>query len=253
MKLNLTRPLAFFDLETTGVNISADRIVEISILKIHPNNQSVSKTMRVNPGIPIPIQASQVHGIYDDDVKDSPKFSEVAKEIIILLDDCDLAGYNSNKFDIPILVEEFLRAGINFSIENRRMIDVQKIFHKMERRNLEAAYKFYCEKELTNAHQAEADVKATFEVLMAQVERYTELKNDITFLHEFTKEDDDFVDFGRRMIYKNGVEVFNFGKHKGKPVKEVFKAEPSYYNWIMDSEFPLHTKQKLKEIKEKMK
>lgn len=253
MKLNLQRPLAFLDIETTGVNISSDRIVEISILKIHPDNQTASKTLRINPTILIPIQASQIHGIYDKDVRDKPKFSEVAKDLIIFLNDCDLGGYNSNRFDIPLMIEEFLRAGINFSIENRRMIDVQQIFHRKERRNLEAAYKFYCQKELNNAHQAEADVKATFEVLLAQLDRYNDLKNDVTALHEFTKDDDEFVDFARRMVFKNRVEVFNFGKHKGKAVAEVLKKEPSYYNWMMDSDFSLHTKQKLKEIKERMK
>lgn len=253
MKLKLLRPLAFIDLETTGVNISSDRIIEISVLKIFPDHQRETKTQRVNPGIPIPPESTKIHGIFDKDVQDKPSFANVAHELFHSLENCDLGGYNSNRFDIPLLAEEFLRSGINFSINNRRMVDVQKIFHRMEKRNLEAAYKFYCNKNLDNAHQAEADVTATYEILLSQLERYSDLKNDVDYLHEFTKDDEESVDFARRMIYKNGVEIFNFGKHKGKLVVNVLKVEPSYYNWMMENDFSLNTKQKLKEIKERIK
>ena len=252
MKLNLTKPLAFFDLETTGINIAQDRIVEISIVKVMPDGNEETKSMRINPTIPIPASTSAIHGIYDKDVADAPTFQEVCTELDLFLANCDLGGYNSNRFDVPLLLEEFLRAGVNFKLDDRKLIDAQRIFHMMERRTLEAAYKFYCDKDLENAHSAEADTRATYEVLKSQLDRYSdELQNDMAFLHDFTG-DGDFVDPSRRMVYENNVPVFNFGKHKGKPVKEVFMREPQYYNWMMNSDFPLNTKQKLKEIKESM-
>jgi DNA polymerase-3 subunit epsilon len=240
--ISLHRPIAFIDLETTGINIASDRIVEISILKLLPDQSTHTDTFRVNPGIPIPAESSAIHGIYDKDVKDCPTFKELAPQLVKILEQCDLAGYNSNKFDIPLLVEEFLRVEIDFDIEGRKLIDVQNIFHKMEQRTLAAAYKFYCNSELENAHSAEADVKATYEVLKAQVEKYNTLQNDVGSLHTFSLMSD-YVDLAGRIIRdKKGVEVFNFGKHKGKPVAQVFRDEPSYYNWMMDGDFPLYTK-----------
>ncbi len=252
MKLNLTKPFAIFDLETTGINVTSDRIVEISILKLNPNGASESKTMRLNPTIPIPREASEIHGIFDDDLKDAPTFAEEGPTIALFLNDCDIGGYNSNRFDIPLLIEEFLRIGIDFDISNRKLVDMQAIFHQKEKRDLTAAYRFYCDKTLEGAHGAEADVQATYEVLLGQLERYDDLKNDIDFLHAFSQEGR-FVDLGRRMVYKDNIEVFNFGKHKGKPVAEVLRDEPQYYNWIMNSDFMQHTKQKLKEIKDRQK
>lgn len=252
MQLKLSRPIAFFDLETTGINIATDRIVEISIMMIQPDGSSEIKTQRVNPTIPIPAVTSEIHGIFDDDVKDEPTFSELADSLYDFLSDCDLAGYNSNRFDLPLLVEEFLREGIEFSVENRRLIDVQRIFHQMEKRDLTAAYRFYCDKELVNAHSAEADTTATYEILEAQLSRYEELKNDMDFLHQFSSQSK-FVDFAGRFIYdKNGIERFNFGKHKGKTVEEVLTNEPSYYNWMMKGDFPLYTKKVLQKIKEQL-
>jgi len=261
MILNLKRPLAFFDLETTGVNVASDRIVEISILKAMPDGSEQVKTMRINPEMPIPLSSSLLHGVYDEDIKDAPTFKQVAQEIADFLEDTDLAGYNSNKFDIPVLMEEFLRAGINFDIENRKFVDVQNIFHQMEQRTLKAAYKFYCDRTLENAHSAEADVRATYEVLLAQVQRYDgvewedksgnksiPVKNDVDALHRFTNLNRP-VDFAGRIIYdENGVEVFSFGKHKGKSVVEVFKIEPSYYSWMMQGDFPLYTKRCIEKI-----
>lgn len=246
-KLNLKRPLAFIDLETTGINLSTDKIIEIAIIKILPDGSSVSKVKRVNPGIPIPKESSDVHGITDEDVKDAPLFKEVANEFRQFLDNCDLAGYNSNRFDIPLLVEEFLRAGQQFDISGRKLIDVQRIFHLMEKRNLEAAYQFYCNKDLENAHTAEADARATYEILEAQLSRYDNLVNDMDALSQFTAEED-FIDLGRRFIRKNGEPFFNFGKYKGKSVNAILKEEPQYYDWMMKADFPLHTKQKLSEI-----
>lgn len=246
-KLRLSRPLAFIDLETTGTDIGKDRIVEIAIIKIMPEGANISKVKRINPGIPIPKEATEIHGIRNEDIKEAPLFKEVANELRQFINNCDIAGYNSNRFDIPLLVEEFLRAGQNFDTDGIRFIDVQRIFHLMEKRTLEAAYMFYCDKELNEAHSAEADAKATYEVLEAQVNRYKSLKNDIDALAKFTAEDD-YVDFARRMIRKKGVEIFNFGKYKGKPVREVLKEEPQYYDWMMKADFPLHTKQKLSEI-----
>lgn len=250
--LQLDKPLVFFDLETTGINTGTDRIVEISMFKVYPDGKKETRTMRLNPGIPIPPEASAVHGIYDRDVADAPTFKQVAAELRDFMDNCDLAGYNSNKFDVPILVEEFLRADVGFD-ENRKYIDVMRIFTLMEKRTLEAAYKFYCDKELTNAHSAEADVMATYEVLLGQLDRYGEaLKPDMQFLHEFTS-DGEFVDFGRRMIMKNGEPHFNFGKYTGQSCADVYRKEPQYFDWIYKSDFPQHTKLKLRMIEFKIR
>ncbi len=247
MKLQLTRPLAFIDLETTGVNISLDRIVEIAIVKINPDGTQQVKRKLINPMMPIPKGASDVHGITDDMVKDAPTFKQVANEVKQFIDHCDIGGYNSNRFDIPMLIEEFLRVGIDFSTDGRKLVDVQKVFHMMEQRTLSAAYKFYCQKTLEGAHSAEVDATATWEVLEAQVERYPQIGNTVESIVKFTGEDD-IVDFARRFIRENGVEVFNFGKHKGKPVTQVLKEEPQYYDWMMKGDFPMNTKQKLTEI-----
>lgn len=261
MKLNLTRPLAFFDLEATGLNLGSDRIVEIAILKVHPDGSQEIKCMRINPEIPIPYESSMIHNIYDKDVTDAPTFKDVAQEIADFLGDADLAGYNSNKFDIPMLMEEFLRAKVDFDIESRRFVDVQNIFHQMEQRTLKAAYKFYCGKDIENAHSAEADIRATYEVLLAQLEKYKDeewedrkgnrskpVQNDVDALHKFTNLSRP-VDFAGRLVFnEDGIEVFNFGKHKGKCVEEVFTAEPSYYSWMQQGDFPLYTKRCLEKI-----
>ncbi len=246
-KLALDRPLAFIDLETTGTNIAKDHIVEIAIVKVMPDGSTQSKNKRINPGIPIPEETTKIHGISDEDVRDCPVFKEVANEIRQFIGDSDLAGYNSDRFDIPLLVEEFLRAGLDFEMKDRRQIDVQTIFHQMEKRTLGAAYQFYCNRDLTDAHAAEADARATYEILEAQLNHYDNLKEDVDSLSKFTTRDD-FVDYGRRIVRRKGVEVFNFGKYKGQPVREVLKKEPQYYDWIMRSDFLLHTKQKLSEI-----
>ncbi len=243
--LKLTRPLAFFDLETTGVTVGADRIVEISILKLMPDDSRLMYTKRVNPEIPIPVVASKVHGIYDKDVENEPTFRQLAPDIAAFLGNADLAGYNSNKFDIPMLVDEFLRVGVAFDMKGRRMVDVQNIFHKMEQRTLAAAYKFYCQKEILNAHSAEADITATYEVFMAQLERYPDLARDVEGLHQFTALTQN-VDLAGRIVYnEKKEEVFNFGKHKGRTVAEVFEREPSYYDWMLKGDFPAETKQVL--------
>ena len=261
MKLNLKRPLAFFDLEATGTNIGSDRIVEISVIKLHPDGSEEVKTFRVNPGIPIPLESSLIHGIYDEHIKDEPPFGEIARTLAEFIDISDLAGYNSNKFDIPMLMEEFLRAGVPFDLDNRHFVDVQNIFHQMEQRTLKAAYQFYCDKQIENAHSAEADTRATMEVLLAQIARYENMEwedkkgtrsfpvvNDIEALHKFTNLSRP-VDFAGRMVYnEQGYETFNFGKHKGKTVEDVFNIEPSYYSWMMQGDFPLYTKRKLEEI-----
>ncbi len=261
MKLNLTRPLAFFDLEATGLNLGTDRIVEIAILKVLPDGSQEIKCMRINPEMPIPYETSIIHNIFDKDIQDAPKFSDVAQELADFLGDADLAGYNSNKFDIPLLMEEFLRAKINFDLESRRFIDVQNIFHQMEQRTLKAAYKFYCGKDIENAHSAEADIRATYEVLLAQLDKYKDtewedkkgnksipVQNDIDALHSFTNLSRP-VDFAGRLVFnEEGIEVFNFGKHKGKCVEEVFTAEPSYYAWMQQGDFPLYTKRCLEKI-----
>lgn len=250
MKLNLKNPLIFFDLETTGINIISDRIVEISYLKVYPNGNEEAKTFRVNPGMHIPEESTKVHGIHDEDVADCPKFKEIAKNIAKDFEGCDIAGFNSNRFDIPVLAEEFLRAGVDIDFNKRKFIDVQVIFHKMEQRTLSAAYKFYCGKDLEDAHSALADTRATYEVLKAQLDKYEDtLKNDVDFLSNyssFTKN----VDFAGRIVYDDkGVEVFNFGKYKGVPVKEVLKKDMGYYGWIMNGDFTLNTKNVLTKIR----
>ena len=247
MNLQLKRPLAFFDLETTGTNTATDRVVEIAILKVAPDGSQQKKRILLNPEMPIPKAASDIHGITDEMVKDAPTFKQVANEIMQFLENCDLGGYNSNKFDIPVLIEEFLRVNINFNMEGRKMVDVQKIFHKMEQRTLTAAYKFYCNKELEDAHSAMSDAEATFEVLDAQLERYANIGNSVEEILAFTGEEK-FIDIARRFVYQNGVPAFNFGKHKGKSVEKVFAEEPQYYDWMMKGDFPLHTKQKLSEM-----
>lgn len=242
MQLNLKRPIAFIDLETTGVNVGADRIVELAILKIFPNGTRDSRVYKVNPTIPIPEESSKIHGIYDKDVKDCPTFKDISKEINTLLGDCDMAGYNSNKFDIPLLIEEFTRCDIHFDLASRKLIDVQNIFHKMEQRTLSAAYKFYCNKDLQNAHTAEADTLATFEVMLAQLEKYDTLKNDVDFLSQFSSITKN-VDLAGRIVFNDkGEEVFNFGKYKGKLVADIFESEPSYYDWMMKGDFATNTK-----------
>lgn len=249
MELDLKNPLVFFDLETTGINIVTDRIVEISYVKVFPNGKEESKTRRINPEMPIPAQATAIHGITDEDVKDCPTFKVVAKSLATQIEGCDLAGYNSNRFDIPLLAEEFLRAGVDIDMSKRKFVDVQTIFHKMEQRTLSAAYKFYCEKSLENAHTAEADTIATYEILKAQLDRYPELKNDINFLSEYSSFNNN-VDFAGRMIFNDkGEEVFNFGKNKGRLVTDVLRNDPGYYSWIMQGDFPLNTKKMLTNIK----
>ncbi|MFB2119661.1 exonuclease domain-containing protein [Parapedobacter sp. 2B3] len=255
MNLKLQRPLAFFDLETTGVNISADRIVEISVLKVSPDGSEAVKTLKINPEMPIPLESSVIHGIYDKDVEGAPTFKEVAPAVAEFIGDADLAGYNSNKFDIPMLMEEFLRAGVDFSLTGRFFVDVQNIFHQMEQRTLKAAYRFYCDKDLDNAHSAEDDTRATYDVLRSQLDRYQGIEwedkagnksvpvvNDVEALHRFTNLSRP-VDFAGRMVFNDqGEEVFNFGKHKGRSVEAVFAMEPSYYAWMMQGDFPLYTK-----------
>ena len=249
MKLNLKNPVVFFDLETTGVNIASDRIVEISYLKVYPNGNEMSRTMRINPEMHIPEEASEVHGIYDEDVKECPTFKQVAKEIAADFEGADIAGFNSNRFDVPLLAEEFLRADVDLDMTRRKFIDVQVIFHKMEQRTLGAAMKFYCGKELEGAHSADADTRATYEVLKAQLDRYPELQNDVDFLSEFSSHTNN-VDFAGRIVYDDkGIEVFNFGKYKGMPVVEVLRRDPGYYSWILQGDFTLNTKQVLTRIK----
>ena len=250
MKLNLKNPLVFFDLETTGTNINSDRIVEICYLKVYPNGNEESKTLRINPGMHIPEEASAIHGIYDEDVKDCPTFKDVAKKIAADIEGCDLAGFNSNRFDIPVLAEEFLRADVDIDLMKRKFIDVQVIYHKMEQRTLSAAYKFYCDKNLEDAHTAEADTSATYEVLKAQLDRYADtLQNDINFLSEYSCHTKN-VDFAGRIVYNDqGVEVFNFGKYKGISVKEILRKDPGYYSWIMQGDFTLNTKNVLTKIR----
>ncbi len=246
--LDLIRPIAFIDLETTGVNLSSDRIVEIAIVKIMPDHNRVVKRKLINPEMMIPKQSSDIHGITDDMVKDAPTFKQAGNEIKQFLDNCDLGGYNSNRFDIPMLMEEFLRAGMDVDLSTRRMVDVQHIFYTMEPRTLSAAYKFYCQKELENAHSAEADVNATIDVLLSQITRYEKLGNSVDSILS-TIGEEKIVDYARRFLFDDkGVEVFNFGKYKGKSVRDILKSEPQYYDWMMRGDFPLHTKQKLTEI-----
>ncbi|MBR3855013.1 MAG: 3'-5' exonuclease [Bacteroidaceae bacterium] len=250
MKLNLKNPIIFFDLETTGVDVSKDRIVEICYIKVWPNGNEVSRTMRINPGMHIPEQSTAVHGIKDEDVKDCPLFKDVAREIANDFQGCDIAGFNSNRFDLPMLAEEFLRAQVDIDLSRHRAIDVQVIYHKLEQRTLSAAYKFYCGAELVDAHSALADTRATYEILQAQLDHYPEvLKNDMEFLSEFSSFTRN-VDFAGRMVYDDaGNEIINFGKYKGEKVETVLARDPGYYAWIMNGDFPLNTKQVLTRIK----
>lgn len=262
MLLQLKKPVVFLDLETTGMNIVTDRIVEIALLKINVDGKEEEKLMRINPEMPIPLESSIIHGIYDEDVKDEPTFKEVAKTLAKFLEGCDLCGFNSTRFDIPLLAEEFLRADVDIDFKKHNFVDVQAIFHKMEKRTLAAAYKFYCNQELVDAHSAMADTKATYEVLKAQLDRYKGVEfedtkgvksvpivNDVQILSEFSSYDQN-VDFVGRIVYdENGVEVFNFGKNKGVPVKKVLEEQPGYFGWIMNSEFPLYTKKVLTKIR----
>jgi len=246
--LQLSRPVCFIDLETTGINLSSDRIIEIAIVKVMPDQQRQTKRKLLNPEMPIPEASSAIHGITNDMVKDAPTFKQVANEIKQFLENSDLGGYNSNRFDIPILMEEFLRSGLDVDLTDRRMIDVQHIFYTMEPRTLSAAYKFYCQKELVNAHSAEADIQATIDVLYAQLDRYSQLGNSVDSILGAIGEEK-IIDYARRFSYnEKGVEVFNFGKYKGRSVAEVLKSEPQYYDWMMKGDFPLHTKQKLTEL-----
>jgi DNA polymerase-3 subunit epsilon len=247
MPLSLVKPICFIDLETTGINVSTDRIVEIAIVKIALDGTKQVKRRLVNPEMPIPKSSTDVHGISDEMVKDAPTFKMLANEIKQFMEGSDIGGYNSNRFDVPMLNEEFLRAGISVDIEDRKLLDVQKVFHMMEQRTLSAAYQFYCHKTLEDAHTAEADATATWEILEAQIERYPQIGNTVDSIVKFTGEDQ-IIDFARRFIYENGVAVFNFGKHKGKPVVQVLKEEPQYYDWMMKGDFALHTKKKLTEI-----
>ncbi|TNE28705.1 MAG: 3'-5' exonuclease [Bacteroidetes bacterium] len=249
MELQLKRPICFFDLETTGINVVKDRIVEISIMKVFPDGERESRTWLVNPTIPIPKESSDIHGITDDKVKDKPTFKELAHRVYDMVKDSDLAGYNSNKFDIPLLAEEFLRADVDFEMNKRVAVDVQNIFHRMEQRTLSAAYKFYCGKDLENAHTAEADVTATYEVLKSQLDKYEELQNDMEWLSEFSNRQR-VVDFAGFIAYnENNEEVFTFGKYKNHLVKDVLDKDPGYYGWILNSDFPLYTKKILTSIK----
>ena len=249
MKLNLKNPIIFFDVETTGLDVAKDRIIEISTLKIAPDGSEESKTRRINPTIPIAKEAQAVHGISDADVADCPIFAEIAKSLASYMEGCDLAGYNSLKFDIPILAEEFIRAGVNFDFRKRKLIDVQAIFYKMEPRTLSAAYRFYCSKNLENAHSAEADTRATYEVLQSQLDRYEELQNDMAHLSEYSNANK-MLDYAGRFILNDKDEpIITFGKHKGKRVADVLATEPTYYNWIMSNDFTLDTKRVLTELR----
>ena len=248
MKLNLKRPIIFFDLETTGVNTSRDRIVEISLVKVMPDGEEIIKTRRINPEMPIPAEATAIHHISDEDVKDCPTFRQIAKSLYQFMLGCDFGGFNSNRFDLPMLVEEFLRAGVDVDFKNRKFIDVQNIFHQMEQRTLVAAYKFYCDKDLTEAHSAEADTLATYEVLKAQLDRYDILENDIEALAKFSSRGET-ADYAGRIGYnERGDEVFTFGKHKDRVVSEIFATDPSYYAWLMNGDFPAYTKKIFTEI-----
>ena len=255
MNLSLERPLAIFDLETTGTNITSDRIVEIAIIKVQPDGTEENYCKRVNPEMPIPALVSEIHGIYEKDIQDAPTFKELANEIVAFIGDADLAGYNSNKFDIPVLAEELMRAGSDFDISKRKFVDVQNIFHKMEQRTLAAAYLFYCNKSIENAHNALYDAKATWDVLKAQIDRYPDIKNDVTYLSEFSKAGNyNLLDFaGRLAIDDKGEAIYNFGKHKGKTIKQVAQIEPGYYGWMLDADFPLYTKQCLRREMDKIK
>lgn len=247
--LNLTKPLAFFDLETTGVQVAQDRIVEISIIKLNPDGSEEVMTELVNPGIPIPPETTAIHGITDDKVKDKPSFKELATKIKDFIGDADLSGYNCLRFDVPLLMEEFLRNDMDFSMKGRKVVDVQNIFHKLEQRTLVAAYKFYCAKDLTEAHSAEADTRATMEVLLAQIKKYEELQQDVPSLHDFSKRGNNIDFAGHFVENEKGEAVFNFGKNKGKSIIETLKNQPGYYSWMMDAQFPSYTKKVLTEIR----
>lgn len=250
MKLNLKNPLLFFDLETTGLNVATDRIIEISMVKVHPDGTHEVKTRRINPTIPISPESQAIHGISDADVANEPTFDKIAKSMAKWMEGCDIAGYNSTRFDVPMLAEEFLRAGVDFDFRKRKMVDVQNIFHKMEQRTLKAAYHFYCDKDLEKAHSAEADTLATFEVLEAQLDRYpNDLQNDVAFLADFSTKTK-FVDYAGRIVLNEKEEpVINFGKHKGRRVVDVLSTEPSYYDWMMKGDFTLDTKKVLTDIR----
>lgn len=253
MELNLKNPIIFFDLETTGVNITRDKIVEISYIKVYPNGAEEERTMRINPGCHIPEEATAVHHITDDDVKDAPMFKDIAKNLYKVFEGCDIAGFNSNRFDIPLLAEEFLNAGVAIDFNKRKFVDVQTIFHKMEQRTLVAAYKFYCDKDLTEAHSASADTRATYEVLKAQLEKYSNLQNDVDYLSNFSSQKKN-VDLMGRVVYNDKMqEVFNFGKYKDVPVEDVFRKDLGYYSWIMNGDFSQDTKRVLTNIKLRMK
>jgi DNA polymerase-3 subunit epsilon len=255
MNLHLTKPLCVFDLETTGTQITKDRIVQIAIIKLLPNGEQQEYNQLINPTIVITDEIALIHGITNEHVKNSPTFREKAEEIADFIGDSDLAGYNSNKFDIPVLAEEFLRAEFEFDISNRRFIDVQNIFHKMEQRTLAAAYQFYCDKKIENAHDALYDTRATLDVFVAQLDRYKELKNDVTFLSEFSRAGEfELIDLaGRLAKNKKGEVIYNFGKHNGKSIAEVMKIEPGYYGWMLDADFPLYTKQCLRNEMQRIK
>ncbi len=249
MKLELKRPIIFFDLETTGVDTMRDRIVEISMVKIMPDGERITKTRRINPEMHIPESSSLIHGIYDEDVADCPTFARGARSLAQFVEGCDFGGFNSNRFDLPVLVEEFLRVGVDIDFKRRNFVDVQNIFHKKEQRTLVAAYKFYCDKDLTDAHSAEADTLATYEVLLGQLERYSDLPCDVEALAEYSTHNKT-ADFAGRILYDdNGVEVFGFGKFRGESVAAVFEREPSYYGWMMGGDFPLYTKRVITEIR----
>ena len=253
MTLQLTKPICFFDLETTGINTAKDRIVEMSIIRVEPDGTETTKTWRVNPEIPIPKEASKVHGIYDEDVADAPTFKEIVTEVYEMIHDADLAGFNSNRFDVPLLAEELLRAGIDFDLKNNNLIDIQNIFHKMEPRNLSAAYRFYCGGDLTDAHSAEADTKATYEIFKAQMNKYDDLPKDMEALSKFSSYFK-AADFQGRIIYNDkNEEIINFGKYKGQKVSDVLQKDHGYYGWIMRADFPLYTKKVVKNVYERIK
>jgi len=254
MNLTLDKPIVFFDLETTGVKIASDRIVEISILKLLPNGNKESKTWLVNPTIPIPQETIMIHGITNEKIINEPTFAELANEIYKLIENCDLAGFNSNKFDIPLLAEEFLRIGIEFDMTNRKAIDIQNIFHKLEQRTLVAAYKFYCNKDLTNAHSAKADTIATYEILLAQLDKYDQLENNVNFLSEFSEQGGKFVDMaGFIRFNQKGEEVLSFGKYRDITLLKIWNENPGYFSWIQQADFPLFTKNIMKNFATKMK
>lgn len=249
MLLNLSRPIIFFDLETTGTSVTRDRIVELSFIKVFPDGHEESKSRRINPGMHIPEESTAIHGITDEDVKDAPTFAQIAKSLHEIFQECDIAGYNSNKFDVPLLIEEFARVGLPFDVSGRRFIDVQNIFHKMEQRTLVAAYRFYCGAELEDAHSALADTKATYEVLKGQLDRYPDLKNEVEFLSDFSKSGRGLDLACRIVLNDKDVPVFNFGKHKGRSVEEVLRKEPSFYSWVMEGDFPRNTKDVLTSLR----